>query len=94
MCARVLVHINGSVGEEFFMERGLCQGCPLSPLPFNLVAESLVDQFEDFGWLKGMQINGLNERPLSYNIQMIPLFSKGDQIIWVLGCGGVWLFFP
>lgn len=40
-CVRVLVLVNGSASDKFMMERGLRKACSLSPLLFNLVAESL-----------------------------------------------------
>lgn len=49
-CARVSVLVNGSAGEEFWMNKGLRQRCPTSPLLFNLVVETLpisVSQFEE-----------------------------------------------
>lgn len=56
--------VNGSARSEFMMERGLRQGCPLSPLLFNLVAETLlilVNQFDNNHWLHGVRVVGLNK---------------------------------
>lgn len=41
LCAKVSILVNGSVGEEFRMEKGLKWGYSLSSLPFNLVVELL-----------------------------------------------------
>lgn len=65
MCTWVSVLVYRSAGREFSMERCLSRGCPLSPLLFNLVVEvmpTLVYQFEDNQWLKGMCIWGVRER--------------------------------
>lgn len=50
ICAQVLMLVNRSTGSEFFMARGLKQGCPLSPLLYNLMVESfpiMIKQFEE-----------------------------------------------
>ena len=41
--ASILVLVNGSPTEEFFMNRGLRQGNPLAPFLFLLVAKGLSD---------------------------------------------------
>lgn len=62
------------------MQRGLRQGCPLSPLLFNLVAKSLpilVKQVEDFQWLQSVSIRGVKER--------ITVLQYADDTIMFLG---------
>jgi hypothetical protein len=44
--ASFVILINGSASPFFRAERGLCQGCPLSPLLFLLVAEGLSRDLE------------------------------------------------
>ncbi|KAK3193143.1 hypothetical protein Dsin_024453 [Dipteronia sinensis] len=51
------VLVNGCPTKQFFLERGLRQGDPLSPFLFNFVAEVLSSMFfkaKDLGLIKGM----------------------------------------
>ena len=53
------VLLNGAASPFFHAERGLCQGCPLSPLLFLLVAEGLSRALQEAkrqGSLKGIQV--------------------------------------
>lgn len=63
--AKVSVLVNGTMGREFSMERGLRQQFLLSPMLFNLVVEALptlINLFEDIGWLCGIQIRGPSQK--------------------------------
>lgn len=58
------------------MQCRLRQGCPLSPLLFNLVSRSftiLVNQFQEKGWLEGISIPGVDE--------LIPILQYADDTI-------------
>lgn len=64
-CAKVSILMNGSPSPRFNIERGLKQGCPLSPLLLNLVVEALprhLNQFESISWLNGIVIPCLVDR--------------------------------
>ena len=58
----IVVLINGAASDFFNPQRGLCQGCPLSPLLFLLVAEGInliIKEAKRQGELKGIEV-GLN----------------------------------
>ncbi|GJS66902.1 RNA-directed DNA polymerase, eukaryota [Tanacetum coccineum] len=58
--SRGSIIINGSPTEEFYFQKGLKQGDPLSPFLFILVMESLHLSFQrvvDAGMFKGVQLN-------------------------------------
>ncbi|GKE78547.1 putative RNA-directed DNA polymerase, eukaryota, reverse transcriptase zinc-binding domain protein [Tanacetum coccineum] len=69
--ASILVLVNGSPSNEFFMERGLRQGDPLSPFLFLIVAEALqvtILNACDIGFYKGVRLSnsGLNVSLLQF----------------------------
>lgn len=64
-CACVLVLVNGFVGLEFLVEKGLKQSCQLLPMLFNLLVEALpilVNQFEYKQWLNDVSIQEVQDR--------------------------------
>lgn len=46
---RAKVRIGEKIGEEFWLGRGLMQGCPLSPLLFSLLMADLEEKFKRRG---------------------------------------------
>ncbi|KAL3679689.1 hypothetical protein R1sor_022645 [Riccia sorocarpa] len=53
------VHVNGSFTEEFVIERGVRQGCPLAPLLFAMTTQPLMRALreeERLGNIKGLNI--------------------------------------
>ncbi|KAL4302374.1 hypothetical protein GQ457_10G006520 [Hibiscus cannabinus] len=55
----ISVLINGTPSKKFNIKKGLRQGCPLSPLLFNLVREglsALIHKAMEVGVLKGVQV--------------------------------------
>lgn len=57
-------HTNGIFMDEILLDRGVCQGCPLTPLPFSLASQplmSLLKHKEEEGRLEGIPIGDLGE---------------------------------
>lgn len=44
------VRVGESMGENFWMARGVRQGCPLNPLLFNLLMADIERKMERVGW--------------------------------------------
>ena len=57
---------NGYVSHEFKMERGLRQGCPMSPLLFVLAVELLANKIRQDSNLNGIMINEKSVRIKQY----------------------------
>lgn len=59
------VRTAGEVGEEFWMARGIRQGCSLSPTLFNIL---IADMEEEMGKVKreGVKIGGKRIYTLAY----------------------------
>src|SRR4051812_1969760 len=75
------VIVNGSVKEDFTVERGIRQGDQLSPLLFVLVMEgltSLVDRAVEVGDFKGLVSFNLSTSPVCRCVipQNLPMLFK------------------
>jgi len=47
---RSRVRVNGTISEDFPIERGTAQGCTFSPLLFNIFVDGLLEAVEDAGF--------------------------------------------
>ncbi|EOY00968.1 Uncharacterized protein TCM_010873 [Theobroma cacao] len=78
--AKISILVNGSPSRQFNMERGLRQGCPFSPLLFNIAGEALsamLCKVESIKICKGVMIgrNGLSLTHLQYADDTILFFN-------------------
>ena len=55
---RANIILNGEKLKEFLLRSGTRQGCPLSPLLFNIVLEVLATAIREVKEIKGIQIKG------------------------------------
>ena len=69
------IKINGFLSEEIIIERGVRQGDPLSALLYIVVAEVLGNQIRSNQNIKGMSINGTEERLFQYADDTNPIIS-------------------
>ncbi|GMJ01911.1 hypothetical protein HRI_003860300 [Hibiscus trionum] len=82
--AQIAILVNGSLSRYFAISRGLRQGCPLSPLLFNIVAEGLSAFLRNAatkGYIRGLKV-GSSEMEIShlqYADDLI-LFSEASEM--------------
>lgn len=66
------VRVGGEVGERFWTARGVRQGCPLSPMLFNLLTANLEERMGKVKW-GGVKVKGERIYSLSYADDMVLL---------------------
>lgn len=72
---------NGFLSRSFSLKRGLRQGCPLSPLLYIMVAESLACTIRKDPQIKGFKLpDNTEQRVVSYADDMATLLSSIESI--------------
>ncbi|XP_067207866.1 golgin subfamily A member 6-like protein 22 [Linepithema humile] len=73
------VRVGGEVGENFWTARGVKQGCPLSPLLFNIM---LADIEEEMGKVKrgGVKLRGNRIYSLAYADDMVLVAEEEEEV--------------
>ncbi|XP_071568694.1 uncharacterized protein [Temnothorax nylanderi] len=73
------VRVGNEIGEEFWTGRGVRQGCPLSPLLFNIM---LADMEEEMGRVKwgGIRLGGKRIYTLAYADDVVLIAEDEDQM--------------
>lgn len=73
------VRIRGVCGKEFWTARGVRQGCPLSPLLFNLLVMVLEEEMGKVKW-RGIMLRGERVYTLSYADDMVLLAENEGEM--------------
>ncbi|XP_039312991.1 uncharacterized protein LOC120359478 [Solenopsis invicta] len=73
---RSRVRVSGEVGKGFWTARGVRQGCPLSPILFNLLVADLEEEMRKVKW-GGVKIGEVRVYTLSYADDVV-LLAEGE----------------
>lgn len=73
------IRIEGACGKEFWTARGVRQGCPLSPLLFNLLVADLEEEMGKVKW-EGIMLGGERVYTLAYADDMVLLAENEGEM--------------
>ena len=82
---RSLVNVNGFLSEPFNVFRGIRQGCPLSPLLYNITSEVVAHYIRITPLLRGIPLCGTNSRITKYADDTSLFLIKWSEITEVFG---------
>jgi len=69
---KILIKFNNKLSKLVEINKGLCQGCPLSPTLFNIYSDEIITKWQN------QDITGIK---LSKNRQLSTLLFADDQVI-------------
>lgn len=72
---------NQSRSHRFPLERGTCQGCPLSPLLFTLAIEPLAISIRENKLIKPITIDGINHKISLYADDIASFLTDPEQSV-------------
>lgn len=73
------VRVGGEAGEGFWTARSVRQGCPLSPLLFNLLIADLEEEMGKVKW-GGIELRGRKVYSLAYADDIVLLAEEEDEM--------------
>lgn len=73
------VKVGGETGESFWTSKGLRQGCPLSPILFNLLIADVEEDLRKGNW-GGVRIGGRRVCTLAYADDLVLLAGKEEKM--------------
>jgi len=79
------VRAGGKIGKGFWTGRGVRQGCPLSPILFNLVLADLEDVMKSNGW-GGVKLKGRKVFSLAYADDVALLAENEEGMRGMIRC--------
>jgi len=76
---RSRVRVGGEIGESFWTGRGLRQGCPLSPILFNILIADLEEEMRRVRW-GGVKVGGGRIYSLAYADDIVLMADKEEEM--------------
>ena len=73
------VRVGGEIGESFWTARGVRQGCPMSPLLFNLVIGDIDEEMGKVKW-GGVRLGGERIYTLAYADDLVLLAENEEEM--------------
>ena len=71
------VKVGGEIGEGFWTAKGLRQGCPLSPILFNLLIADVEEEIRKGRW-GGVEVGGRRICSMAYADDLV-LLAKNEE---------------